>query len=123
MSEYDPPFEPTSSPETARQSVEFESINVCRVVALGAAFGSARGLSGLERELQAMGLPEYLAGDSSTGVYSWRTVLVRRPSPRSEPTHGQPEPSPFSCRSLVRDLSASPPPQQQRFGSLQVGGT
>ena len=68
MSEYDPPFEPTSSPETARQSVEFESINVCRVVALGAAFGSARGLSGLERELQAMGLPEYLAGNSD---WSW----------------------------------------------------
>lgn len=68
MSDYDPPFEPTSSPETARPREEFESINVCRVVLLGAAFGSARGLSGLEEELQAMGLPEYLAGNTD---WSW----------------------------------------------------
>ena len=68
MSDYDPPFEPTSNPTTAGASEQFEPLNVCRIVALGAAFGSERALSGLEEELQAMGLPEYLADNTD---WSW----------------------------------------------------
>ena len=74
MSEYDPPFEPTSSPETARQNDQFEPINVCRAVALGAAFGSDRALGGLEEELQDMGLPGYLAGNSE---WSWDDAVTQ----------------------------------------------
>jgi len=46
VTDYDPPFEPTSNPETAGQSELFEPINVCRAVALGAAFGPERALGG-----------------------------------------------------------------------------
>lgn len=58
MSDYDPPFEPTSNPETAAHSEQFESLNVCRAVAFGAAFGSNCVLSGLEKELQAMAISQ-----------------------------------------------------------------
>ena len=72
MSDYDPPFEPASNPTTAGASEQFESLNVCRVVALGAAFGSEPALSGLEEELQAMGLPGYLAGNTD---WSWEDAV------------------------------------------------
>lgn len=65
MSEYDPPFEPTSNPASAAASEQFESLNVCRVVALGTAFGPEHALDGLERELRAMGLPEALARNTN----------------------------------------------------------
>lgn len=72
MSDFDPPFEPTSDPETAASNEQFESLNVCRTVALGAAFGSEPALSGLEEELRAMGLPGYLAG---TTEWSWNDAV------------------------------------------------
>lgn len=72
VSDIDPPFEPTSDPETAAPSQQFEPLNVCRTVALGAVFGSEPPLGGLEEELLAMGLPGYLAG--TTG-WSWHDAV------------------------------------------------
>jgi hypothetical protein len=74
VSDHDPPFEPTSNPETAGTNELFEPVNVCRVVALGAAFGSERALEGLQRELGDMGLPEYLAGNTD---WSWDDAVGR----------------------------------------------
>lgn len=72
MSDYDPPFEPTSNPETAGLSEQFEPVNVCRAVALGTAFGPDRSLAGLEEELQGMGLPAYLAENRE---WSWDSAV------------------------------------------------
>ena len=74
MSEYDPPFEPTSNPASAGASGQFESLNVCRVVALGTAFGPERALDGLERELREMGLPEALARNTN---WTWGDAVGR----------------------------------------------
>lgn len=94
MSEYDPPFEPTSNPASAGASEQFESINVCRVVALGTAFGPERALDGLERELRAMGLPEALARNNN---WTWDDAVGR--NGRAAFGEGRPREEVFSALS------------------------
>lgn len=73
MNEYDLPFEPSSSVESAgvNEPNEDEPINVCRAAALGATLGPRPILEGLGRGLVALGMPERL----SEVTWSWEEAI------------------------------------------------